>query len=171
MKVLMDDKETYKIKDKNKLDHNTFIIDIGKTINNNKIHSKYSWKINNDTNQNTYKNAIENETEYNLPDNYQDLEQIVYSATMKTIGMYKYNSNQAYNNKNIKTAHQQKRTAEKELQQAIKTKNNMVIKLKNNQYRIAQENLKKIITHYETEAAQKKLNNITENGDTNSKKF
>ena len=50
MKVLMDDKETYKIKDKNKSDHNTFIIDIGKTINNNKIHSKYSWKINNDTN-------------------------------------------------------------------------------------------------------------------------
>ena len=45
----------------------------------------------------------------------------------------------------------------------------MVIKLKNNQYIISQENLKKIITHYETEAAQKKLNNITQNGGTNSK--
>ena len=75
--------------------------------------------------------------------------------------MQKYNSNQVYNKKNIKTACQQKRTAKKELQQAIKTKNNMVIKLKNNQYIISQENLKKIITHYETEAAQKKLNNIT----------
>ena len=74
--------------------------------------------------------------------------------------MYKYNSNQVYNSKNIKTAHQQKRTAKKELQQVIKTKNNMVIKLKNNQYRISQEYLKKIITHYEPEAAQKKLNNI-----------
>ena len=47
----------------------------------------------------------------------------------------------------------------------------MVIKLKNNQYIISQENLKKIITHYETEAAQKKLNNITRNGGTNSKQF
>ena len=41
------------------------------------------------------------------------------------------------------------------------------MKLKNNQYRISHENLKKIITHYETEAAQKKLNNITKNGGTN----
>ena len=46
MKVLIDDKETYKIKGKNKSDHNTFIIDIEKTINNNKICPKYSWKIN-----------------------------------------------------------------------------------------------------------------------------
>ena len=46
MKVLIDDKETYKIKGKNKSDHNTFIIDIEKAINNNKICPKYSWKIN-----------------------------------------------------------------------------------------------------------------------------
>ena len=72
--------------------------------------------------------------------------------------MYKYNSNQVYNNKNIKTAHQQKRTAKKELQQAIKAKNNIEIKLTNNQYRISQENLKKIITDYETETVHKKLN-------------
>ena len=85
--------------------------------------------------------------------------------------MYKYNSNQVYNNKNIKTACQQKHTAKKELQQAIKTKNDMEIKLKNNQYRISQENLQEIITHYGTEAAQKKLNNITENGGTNFNQF
>ena len=85
--------------------------------------------------------------------------------------MYKYNSNQVYNNKNIKTARQQKRTAKKELQQAIKWKNNIEIKLKNNQCKISQENLKKIITDYEIEAAQKKLNNITENGGINSKQF
>ena len=77
--------------------------------------------------------------------------------------MYKYNSNQIYINGNIKTARQKKRTAKKELQQAIKTKNNMEIKLKNNQYRISQENLKKIITQYETEAAQKKINYVTPN--------
>ena len=47
---------------------------------------------------------------------------------MKTIGLYKHNTNQIYNNKNIKKARQQKRTAKKELQQAIKTKNNMEIK-------------------------------------------
>ena len=73
---------------------------------------------------------------------------------MNAIGMYNYNFSHVYNNKNIKTAHQQKRTAKKELQQVIKTKN-IEIKLKNNQYRISQKNLKKIITHYETEAAQK----------------
>ena len=50
MKILIDDKETYKIKGKNKSGDNTFIIDIEKTINNNKIHPKYSWKINNNTN-------------------------------------------------------------------------------------------------------------------------
>ena len=32
------------------------------------------------------------------------LEQIVYSTAMKTIVMYKYNSNQVYNNKSIKAA-------------------------------------------------------------------
>ena len=58
--------------------------------------------------------------------NYQELEQIVYSTVMKTIGMYKYNSNQVYNNKNTKTARQQKRTAKKELQQAIKKKKKMI---------------------------------------------
>ena len=42
MKVLIDDHKTYKIKDKNKSDHNTFIIDIEKTINNNKKYPKYS---------------------------------------------------------------------------------------------------------------------------------
>ena len=57
---------------------------------------------------------------------------------MKAIGMYNYNSSHVYNNKNIKTARQQKRTAKKQLQQVIKTKNNMEIKLKNNQYRISQ---------------------------------
>ena len=36
--------------------------------------------------------------------------------------MYKYNSSQVYNNKNIKTARQQKRTVKKELEKAIKTK-------------------------------------------------
>ena len=77
--------------------------------------------------------------------------------------MYNYNSNQVYNNKNIKTACQQRHTTKKELQQSIKTKNNMEIKLKNNQYRISQENLKKIITQYETEAAQKKINYVTPN--------
>ena len=77
--------------------------------------------------------------------------------------MYKYNSNQVYNNKNIKTAQQQKRTAKTELQQAIKSKNDVEIKLKNNQYRITQENLQKIITDCETEATQKKFNNIIEN--------
>ena len=82
----------------------------------------------------------------------------MYSTEIKTIGVYKYNSNQVYNNKNIKTAQQQKRTAKKELQQAIKAKNNIEIKLTNNQYRISQENLKKIITDYETETVQKKLN-------------
>ena len=76
---------------------------------------------------------------------------------MKTIGMYKYNSKQVIKNKNIKTARQQKRTAKKGLQKSIKSKNNIDIKLKNNQYRITQENLKKIITDCETEAAQKKL--------------
>ena len=171
MKVLIDDQETYKIKGKKKSDHNTFIIDIEKSVNNNKTYPKYSWKINNNTNWNKYKNAIENEIEYNPPGNYQELEQIVHSTAMKAIGMYKYNSNQVYNNKNIKASRQQKHTAKKELQQAIKTKNNMEIKLKNEQYRISQENLKKIITHYQTEAAQKKLNNITENGGTNSKQF
>ena len=50
MKVLIDDQETYKIKGKNKSDYNTFIIDIEKTVNNSKIHPKYSWKINNNTN-------------------------------------------------------------------------------------------------------------------------
>ena len=85
MKVLIDDTETYKIKDKNKSDQNTFIIDIEKTINSNKIHPKYSWKINNNTNWNTYKNAIENEIEYNHPDNYPDPEQMVYNTAMKTI--------------------------------------------------------------------------------------
>ena len=48
--------------------------------------------------------------------------------------MYKYNSNQVYINANIKTTRQQKRTSKTELQKAIKTKNNMEIKLKNNQY-------------------------------------
>ena len=104
MKVLIDDQETYKIKGKNKSDHNTFIIDIEKTVNNSKIQPKYSWKINNNTNWNTYKNVIENKIEYNPPSNYQDLEQIVHSTTMKTIGMCKDNSNQIYNNKNIKTS-------------------------------------------------------------------
>ena len=85
--------------------------------------------------------------------------------------MYKYNSNQVYNNKNIKTARQQKHTVKKILKQAIKTKNNIEMKLKNNQYRISHENLKKIITHYETEAAQKKLINITENRGTKSEQF
>ena len=154
MKVLIDDQETHRIKGKNKSDHNIFIIYIFK------IHPKYSWKINNNTNWNTYKNAIENQIEIG---NYQDLEQIVYSTAMKTTGMYKYNSNQIYINGNIKTARQKKRTAKKKLQQAIKTKNNMEIKLKNNQYRISQENLKKIITQYETEAAQKKINYVTPN--------
>ena len=65
MKVLIDDQETYKIKGKNKSDHNTFMIDIEKTINNNKIHPKYLWKINNNTNWNTYKTPIENKIEYN----------------------------------------------------------------------------------------------------------
>ena len=88
MKVIIDDQETYKIKGKNK------------SLNNNKIRLKYS-------NWNTYKNAIENEIVYNPPGNYQELEQIVHRTVMKTIGMlYKYNSNQAYNNKNIKTARQ-----------------------------------------------------------------
>ena len=153
MKVLIDDQETYKIKSKNKSDHNTFIIDIEETINNYKIHPKYSWKINNNTNWDAYRNTIE----CNPPTNYEELEQIVYITAMKTIGMYKYNSNQVYKNKNIKTARQQKRTAKKGLQKAIKSKNDIDIKLKNNQYRITQENLKKIITDCETEAAQKKL--------------
>lgn len=47
-------------------------------------------------------------------------------------------------------------------------KYNIEIKLKNNQHIITQKNLKKnIITDYETEAAHKKLNNITENGSAN----
>ena len=84
--------------------------------------------LNNKTNWNTYRNIIENEIECNPPGNYQELEQIVYSTAMKTIGLYKHNTNQIYNNKNIKKARQQKRTAKKELQLAIKTKNNMEIK-------------------------------------------
>ena len=131
MKVLTDDQETHRIKGKNKSDHNTFIIDIEKTINNNKIHPKYSLKINNNRNWNTYKSANENQMEIG---NYQNLEQIVFSTAMKTTGMYKYNSNQVYINANIKTTRQQKRTSKTELQKAIKTKNNMEIKLKNNQY-------------------------------------
>ena len=81
------DQETYKTKGKNKSDHNTFIIDIEKSVNNNKTYPKYSSKINNNTNWNKYKNAIENEIEYNPPGNYQELEQIVHSTAMKTIGM------------------------------------------------------------------------------------
>ena len=106
LKVLIGDQETYKIKGRNKSDHNTFIIDTEKTINNNKMHPKYSWKINNNTNWNTCKNAIENRIGYIPPptSNYEDIEQIVYSTAMKTIGMCKYNSNQVYKNKNIKTA-------------------------------------------------------------------
>ena len=46
-------------------------------------------------------------------------------------------------------------------------KYNIEIKLKNNQHIITQKNLKNIITDYETEAAHKKLNNITENGSAN----
>ena len=122
MKILIDDQETYKMKGPKKSDSNTFIIDIEKTINRNKIHPKYSWEINNNTNWNTYKNAIENKIEYDLATNYQELEQIAYSTTMKTISMYKYNSNKLYNNKNIYTARQQKPIAKKELQKAIKTK-------------------------------------------------
>ena len=168
MKILIDDQETYKMKGPKKSDSNTFIIDIEKTINRNKIHPKYSWEINNNTNWNTYKNAIENKIEYDLATNYQELEQIAYSTTMKTISMCKYNSNILYNNKNIYTARQQKPIAKKELQKAIKTKNNTEI---NNQHRVTKENVKKINTDYETEEALKKLNNITENGGTNSKQF
>ena len=142
MKVL-GDRETYKIKDKDISDHNAFIIDKEKTISNNKIHPRYSWKINNNTNWNIYKNTIENIIEYNPPTNYQDLEQIVYSTAMKTIGMYKYNSNQVYNNKNSKTTRQQKRTAKKEFQEAIKAKNNIEIKLKHNQYRISHKKIRR----------------------------
>ena len=65
--------------------------------------------LNNKTNWNTYRNIIENEIECNPPGNYQELEQIVYSRAMKTIGLYKHNTNQIYNNKNIKKARQQKR--------------------------------------------------------------
>ena len=57
MMVLIDDQETYKIKGKNKSDHNTFMIGIEKTID--------KWKINNNTNWNTYKTPIENKIEYN----------------------------------------------------------------------------------------------------------
>ena len=76
--------------------------------------------------------------------------------------MYKNNSKQLCNNKNIKTTRKQKCITKKELQQPIKLKNDIEIKLKNNQYRITQENLKNIITDFETETAQKNLNNITE---------
>ena len=41
MKVLIDDQETYKMKGPNKSDNNTFIIDIEKTINSNKIQLEY----------------------------------------------------------------------------------------------------------------------------------
>ena len=76
MKVLIDDHKTYKIKDKNKSDHNTFIIDIEKTINNNKKYPKYSWKINNNTNWNAYKNTIENKIECKPR-----VQQITYAST------------------------------------------------------------------------------------------
>ena len=50
MKALIDHQEIYKIKGKSKSDHNTFIIVIEKSANNNKRYPKYSWKINNNTN-------------------------------------------------------------------------------------------------------------------------
>ena len=43
--------------------------------------------------------------------------------------MYKYNSSQVYNNKNIKTARYKKHTVKKELEKAIKTKNNIDLKI------------------------------------------
>ena len=57
--------------------------------------------------------------------------------------MYKYNFNQVYNNKNSKTTRQQKRTAKKEFQEAIKAKNNIEIKLKHNQYRISHKKIRR----------------------------
>ena len=95
---------------------------------------------------------------------------IIYSSTKKTTVIYKYNSNQVYNNKNSKTARQQKRTVKKRIttsNQNEKYYKNYI----NKQYRISQENLKKTITDYEIEAAQNKLNDITGNGGTNSKQF
>ena len=105
LKVLIGDQETYKIKGRNKSDHNTFIIDTEKTINNNKMHPKYSWKINNNTNWNTCKNAIENRIGYTPPTPaIMKIQNRLYTVQQKTIGMCKYNSNQVYKNKNIKTA-------------------------------------------------------------------
>ena len=59
-KVIIDELQEYKLKERKCLDHNTFIIDINTLIKNLEIVGKSVWKINDKIDWKKYKELIEN---------------------------------------------------------------------------------------------------------------
>ena len=119
--ILIDDKGTHRIKGKKESDHNTIMMEINTTVNNERKTIK-RWKLNNTKGWEEFNNEIRKQCEQQQPKSQEELQNVIKNTLKHTVGQrtIKIGNNNNKETEEIKLLRQNKKLASKEYQRAIK---------------------------------------------------
>ena len=169
--TIVDEQGTHRIKGRKESDHNIILITITtKTEEKKQIIKR--WKLDNEEGWKKYNEEIQKQTSTNPPENYQELKNTITRIMRETVGETKIttNKNKKKENEEVKRLREEKKEAKKAFQYSCKNNTNNKIETKT-RYIESQKALRDAIERANNEETKKKMEELAQEGGTNSTRF
>ena len=173
--MIIDEEENYRLKGKNRSDHNTIILTINKKLNQKNKQNKI-WKINEKTDWKKYEEKLKTElcnykVSADITESNNNLSKLILYTAEQTVGNIYIDSNNSRIKKLIKPLRAIKKEEKRKYEKAIASRNPEEIRKTLNNYKVAQNNCIQLINEHEAKSVESRLTQIYKSGGTNSKPF
>ena len=174
-KMIVNEEKNYRLKGKNRSDHNTIMLTINKRLNQkNKLNE--IWKSNEKTDWKKYEGKLKTElrnykvTAGIVESNNSLSKLMLYTAEQTAENLYIDSNNSRIKDltKPLKT---RKKEEKRKYKKATDSRNPEEIRTALNNYKIVQNNCIQIINEHEAKSVESRLTQISKSGGTNSKPF
>ena len=173
--MIIDEEENYRLKGKNRSDHNTIMLTINKKLNQKNKQNKI-WKINEKTDWKKYEEKLKTElcnykVSADITESNNNLSKLILYTAEQTVGNIYIDSNNSRIKKLIKPLRAIKKKEKRKYKKAIASRNPEEIRKTLNNYKVAQNNCIQLINEHEAKSVESRLTQIYKSGRTNSKPF
>ena len=174
-KMIVNEEKNYRLKGKNRSDHNTIMLTINKRLNQ-KNKQNEIWKSNEKTDWKKYEGKLNTELRNykvtaGIVESNNNLSKLILYTAEQTAGNLYIDSNNSRIKDLTKPLKTRKKEEKRKYKKATDSRNPEEIRTALNNYKIVQNNCIQIINEHEAKSVESRLTQISKSGGTNSKPF
>ena len=173
--MIVNEEKNYRLKGKNRSDHNTIMLTINKRLNQkNKLNE--IWKSNEKTDWKKYEGKLKTELRNykvtaGIVESNNNLSKLILYTAEQTVGNLYIDSNNSRIKDLTKPLKTRKKEEKRKYKKATDSRNPEEIRTALNNYKIVQNNCIQIINEHEAKSVESRLTQISKSGGTNSEPF